>query len=66
MTQAFEDMKARRPKPTLPMRERRGPIELLFLDMQSHDMKGNTWTRNAIGAYLARRARLTIDTTDSS
>ena len=41
MTQAFDDYAASRPKPRLPARQKRGPIELLIIDMQAHDRKGN-------------------------
>lgn len=56
MTQAFDDYAASRPNVRLPARQKRGPIELLIIDMQAHDRHGNIGTRDRIGAYLARLA----------
>lgn len=56
MTAAFDAEKARRPKPTLPDGHMFGPIASYFASMRHHDLHGHTWTRDAIGAYLAQQA----------
>lgn len=52
----FDEYAAKRPKPWLTETQREGYYASMFFAMRNHDMSGNDWTRDAIGAYMKLRA----------